>query len=74
VVTVGAEGAVVAAEELHRHVAAPTVEVVDTTGAGDAFIGALAAALSRGEGLEAAVRSGVLAGADAVGRAGAQAH
>lgn len=47
-------------------------EVVDTTGAGDAFCGALAAALARGADRAEAVRAASRAGADAVRRQGAQ--
>ena len=54
-------------------VAAPQVEVVDSTGAGDAFIGAMAAVLGAGHDLPAAVRIAVRAGAHAVTRPGAQA-
>jgi len=72
VVTLGADGAVVAAPDLVEHVPAEPVEVRDTTGAGDAFIGALAARLAAGEDLLAAVRAGVVAGTRAVGRTGAQ--
>jgi ribokinase len=45
---------------------------VDTTGAGDAFVGALAAKLARGVPLEEAVTYAVLAGAAAVMSEGAQ--
>jgi len=45
---------------------------VDTTGAGDAFVGALAARLAGGASLEEAVPYAVLAGAAAVAQAGAQ--
>ena len=48
-------------------------EVVDTTGAGDAFCGALAAALARGADRAEAVEVASRAGADAVRRQGAQA-
>ena len=44
------------------HVAAPRVEVVDTTGAGDAFVGAFAVGLGRGATVEEAVRTGVTVG------------
>lgn len=49
-----------------------SIEVIDTTGAGDAFAGALAAALARGEDHQAALQAAVSAGADAIGRLGAQ--
>jgi ribokinase len=65
VVTLGARGAITLARGALREVAPPSVTVVDTTGAGDAFAGALAAALDRGtplpEAMEAAVRAGALA-------------
>jgi ribokinase len=50
----------------------PAEEVVDTTGAGDAFCGALAAALSDGASREEAVRRAADAGAFAVQHRGAQ--
>jgi ribokinase len=50
----------------------PSEEVVDTTGAGDAFCGALAAALAQGFDRVEAVRRGSAAGAAAVRHAGAQ--
>ncbi len=53
--------------------AAPKVTTAeDTTGAGDAFVGALAAKLAEGAPLEEAVPYAVLAGAVAVTREGAQ--
>ncbi|MGL4743922.1 MAG: PfkB family carbohydrate kinase, partial [Dermatophilaceae bacterium] len=52
----------------------PPAEVVDTTGAGDAFCGALAAALARGADRDDAMDAGLRAGADAVRHAGAQPH
>ncbi|MDX6307609.1 MAG: ribokinase [Nocardioidaceae bacterium] len=72
VITLGASGAVVAYGEEVRHVPTSEVAAVDTTGAGDAFTGALAAALCRGAGLVPAVELGVAAGSFAVGRPGAQ--
>ncbi len=76
VVTLGAAGALVrpagaGSGGAWRHVAAPEVDVVDTTGAGDVFNGVLAAALARGEDLEAAVELAVLAGSLATARPGA---
>ncbi|MCK0118528.1 ribokinase [Isoptericola sp. CG 20/1183] len=53
-------------------VPAPTVDVVDTTGAGDAFVGALAWRLAQGDGLADAVRTAVRVGAFSVTTHGAQ--
>jgi ribokinase len=50
----------------------PAEEVVDTTGAGDAFCGALAAALAAGQDDESALRAAVTAGGAAVRHDGAQ--
>lgn len=73
VITLGAQGACWASSEGSLHVAAPCVgEVVDTTGAGDAFVGALSACLARGAGLHEAVEFSVRAGSFAVGTLGAQ--
>jgi ribokinase len=72
VITLGGAGAVYATGDVVRHVPAPAVAVVDSTGAGDAFTGALAASLCRGDELPDAVRLGVAAGGYAVGRPGAQ--
>jgi ribokinase len=72
VMTLGAEGAMVVHGDAVEQVPAESVPVVDTTGAGDAFTGALAASLCRGEDLLGAVRLGVAAAGYAVGRAGAQ--
>jgi len=53
-------------------VPAPRVDAVDTTGAGDAFVGALAAELARGSDLVGAARLAARVGAFAVRGAGAQ--
>lgn len=72
VVTLGGRGVLWArpGEATHR-VAAFDVPVVDTTGAGDTFCGALAAALATGEDAAAAIGRGVAASALAVQRPGA---
>ena len=71
IVTLGAQGAVVVtADAVMRH-AAPTVTVVDTTGAGDCFCGVLAASLAQGHDLAAAVPRAVAAASLAVTRVGA---
>ncbi|MDG9702094.1 ribokinase [Streptomyces sp. DH37] len=73
VVTLGASGALLSGPGGTVRVPSPAVEAVDTTGAGDAFTGALAWRLARGDGLEEAVRLAVRVGAAAVTRPGAQA-
>jgi ribokinase len=73
VITVGAEGAYWADGASSGHVPAPLVpEVVDTAGAGDAFVGALAVVLAAGRPLSEAVAVGVRAGSFAVRSPGAQ--
>ena len=72
VITIGEDGAVLADGESVDHFPAPEVEVVDTTGAGDAFVGALATQLARGASLQEAVAYAVRAGAAAVTKEGAQ--
>ena len=73
VVTLGAGGAMLIADGESTRVPAPEVEPVDPTGAGDAFCGALAVALSHGSSLREAVERAVVAGAIATTRRGAQA-
>lgn len=71
VVTLGSRGARLTDGAVTIEQAAPRPsEVVDTTGAGDAFVGALAAALVAGLDLETAVRAGVSAGTAAVEKTG----
>jgi ribokinase len=72
VITLGAQGALWSTGDGIVKRAAPPVEVVDTTGAGDVFAGTLAAQLSRGAGREGALQAAVEAGAAAVGWRGAQ--
>jgi len=72
-VKLGAGGVVAVTRETTFHVPAFRVRPVDTTGAGDAFAGALAAALTEGRPLEDAVRFAAAAAALAVTRPGAQA-
>ncbi len=73
IVTLGAEGA-----ELHRRdhpvlkQRAFTVDVLDTTGAGDAFNGALAVALAEGRDLDEALARGCAAGALTTRQVGAR--
>ena len=70
IVTAGSAGAFVAAGGPARHLRAERVEPVDTTGAGDAFVGALATRLRVGEGLEDAAAFAVRAATVSVMRSG----
>jgi ribokinase len=73
VVTLGARGAAVVTEEGITEVASIEVaEVVDTTGAGDAFAGALSARLAAGDELAVAARYAAKVAALSVTKAGAQ--
>ena len=72
VVTLGGRGALAAADGRLLAVAAPSIEVVDTTGAGDAFCGGLAAALDAGANWRRALATGIAAGALACTGIGAQ--
>ncbi len=70
VATLGARGAFWSDQERRGYVNAPRVEVVDTTGAGDAFNGALAVALGDGLPTSDAVRLAVLSGSYCATRRG----
>lgn len=77
VITLGSKGAVYAqidesGRTESKHFETKKVKAVDTTGAGDAFVGAMTAALARGSSLGEAVESGILAGTAAVLHVGAQ--
>lgn len=72
VLTRGAEGALVITADEVVEVPSPKVEAVDTTGAGDAFTGALAASLADGASLADAARLAVKVAAISVTRSGAQ--
>ena len=63
VVTLGANGALVVTPAGAQHVPGRSVDVVDTTGAGDAFSGALAVALGEGKELVEAARFANIAAA-----------
>ena len=72
-VTVGAHGALLLDAGTPTHLPAPDVDVVDTTGAGDAVNGALAAQLAAGEPLHDAVRFALAAASLSTCVAGARA-
>jgi ribokinase len=71
VITCGADGNVLARERVVIEQSAWPVEVVDTVGAGDAFLGALIAAWQQGDDDRAALSSGAAAGALAASGSGA---
>ncbi|MGN7210246.1 ribokinase [Brachybacterium paraconglomeratum] len=72
VLTLGADGSLVADQGGVRRVPPAPVEAVDTTGSGDAFIGALALGLARGDDLTTAARLASRVGAFAATGEGAQ--
>jgi ribokinase len=72
IVTLGAAGAVGYSNGVRFASAAPAVKAVDTTGAGDTFVGAFAAALDRGLAFDDAIKRGVAAGSLACAKPGAQ--
>ncbi|GAC1445687.1 MAG: ribokinase [Chloroflexota bacterium] len=72
IVTLGSEGAVVTTPSGTTDIPSYHVEVVDTTAAGDAFVGNLAHALEKGEPLLQASKYASAAAAWSIGRSGAQ--
>ena len=72
IVTLGGEGVLVVKDSQELRLPAYSVQVIDTTAAGDAFVGAFAVALTEGLPLEIAAAWGNAAGALTVTRAGAQ--
>ncbi|MEL1087684.1 ribokinase [Pseudomonas sp. OB66] len=72
IVTLGAQGSLFANGQGFEHFPAPTVKAVDTTAAGDTFVGGFAAALANGKSEAEAIRYGQIAAALSVTRAGAQ--
>ena len=72
IITLGSEGALFADGQAFEHLLAPKVKAVDTTAAGDTFVGGFAAALASGKSEAEAIRFGQVAAALSVTRAGAQ--
>ncbi|WP_296230766.1 ribokinase [Pseudomonas sp. UBA4617] len=72
IITLGAQGALLVTAQGHRHFPAPVVQPLDTTAAGDTFIGGFAAGLVRGLEEGEAIAFGQRAAALSVTRAGAQ--
>ena len=73
VITLGSKGAVyVSADGQIHHASAPQVTAVDTTGAGDAFVGSFAFALASGKDPLEAMKLGIKIASLSVTRKGAQ--
>jgi ribokinase len=72
IITLGAQGSLFADGARVEHFPAPKVKAVDTTAAGDTFVGGFAAALAAGSSEAEAIRFGQVAAALSVTRAGAQ--
>lgn len=72
IITLGHQGCLVLTESTSVHLAPPQVEVVDTTAAGDSFIGGFAAALRKDFTLQDAAAFANCAGALATTKPGAQ--
>ncbi len=72
IITLGAQGALFSDGHVFEHLVAPKVKAVDTTAAGDTFVGGFAAALANGKSEAEAIRFGQVAAALSVTRAGAQ--
>lgn len=71
-ITLGGNGVVYNRGDEIVHKGVPSVEVVDTTAAGDSFSGALAVALSNGESIDEAIDFANIVGTITVTRKGAQ--
>jgi len=76
IITMGSQGALIAqaaqSENVYTQTSAFSVKAVDTTAAGDGFVGALAVALGEGRSLPTAARFASAAAAISVTRVGAQ--
>jgi ribokinase len=72
IITLGSRGAFIVDDAGPTHVAARSVPALDTTGAGDAFVGSLAFYLARGEDLRSAVHKSCLVATQSVLRYGTQ--
>jgi ribokinase len=72
IITLGAQGCVVADDRPARHYSGHRVAAIDTTGAGDAFVGCLAASLASGGSREESVRRALLYSALSTMQRGAQ--
>jgi len=72
IVTLGEKGAVLVEEDGTKYFEAPTVEAVDTTGAGDSFIGTFAYELSEENSPEECIKKAVAKASQSVTKKGTQ--
>ena len=72
IVTLGEKGAVLVEEDGTKYFEAPTVEAVDTTGAGDSFIGTFAYELSEENSPEVCIKKAVAKASQSVTKKGTQ--
>ncbi|MBB3025517.1 ribokinase [Trueperella pyogenes] len=72
IVTLGSKGALWVNAEQSKHFAAPKVNAVDTTGAGDAFIGCFSHELVESGDVEIAIETAIRYASDSVTRKGTQ--
>lgn len=72
VITMGSQGALCVTAKATEHIQPIPVKAVDSTAAGDAFIGAMACALAEGRPLAASLRLAAIVAALSVTRSGAQ--
>lgn len=72
IVTLGEKGAVLVEEDGTQYFEAPTVEAVDTTGAGDSFIGTFAYELSEENSPEECIKKAVAKASQSVTKKGTQ--
>lgn len=70
IITLGKEGSVLVSGDQAAHFPAPSVNAIDTTGAGDCYCGALMASLARGESIDQAINFASHAAAISVTRLG----
>ncbi len=66
ILTLGEQGCILVSDEKQKHFSTPQVKAIDTTGAGDAFNGALVYALAAGKNMEEAIDFACKAGAFSV--------
>lgn len=74
IITLGSEGALFWDHQLQdvKQYSAPKVQAVDTTGAGDCFVGALAYLVSKGQDLTTAIPQSILNASSSVLKKGTQ--